>query len=236
MKKLALIVFASAVLAVGDVTSALAQEIVVTASRYRSAFGELPIPHVSQKRRADFAISELEVRSDTRDFTERRNEMREALRGLEARARSGQVTLALTDDGAGLVRPFSMGAAEELIVADRRPDTSLVTIRLRTPVAAEDTLESLHGRIERFVAGAAKPGRVEMEAGDTELTLVNPEQYRPELLRDIANDGNEITAMLGVGYGLQLTGLERQVAWRRTGDLELTLFVSYTLSAAPISR
>lgn len=163
----------------GVSTAALAQEgeIVVTSQRRASAFEDLSIPHVYLKRRADFAIVSLEVRSDTRDFTARRDEIREALRDLQSRARA-EITLALVDDEAGIVRPFSMGAAEELIRADRRPDTSLLTIRLRTPVSANDTLEQIHRRIEAFVTSAPKPGRVEMETGDTELTLVNPEQYR----------------------------------------------------------
>lgn len=78
-----------------------------------------------------------------------------------------------------------------------------------------------------------KPGRVEMEAGDTQLVLTNPEQYREPLLRDVTADGRAIAAALGPGYGVEVSGLERQVAWKRSGDLELTLFLPYSLSVSP---
>ncbi len=54
-----------------------------------------------------------------------------------------------------------------------------------------------------------KPGRVEMEAGDTQLVLTNPEQYREPLLRDVTADGRAIAAALGPGYGVEVSGLER---------------------------
>lgn len=222
----------AAVIAVASPAWAQDDEIVVTAQRRLSAFEALATPHVYMKRRADFVIVSLEVRSDTRDFNPRRDEMRQGLRNLEARANGSAISLAIVDDDAGIVRPFSMAAAEELVRADRRPDTSVVTIRLRTQVSANDTLDAINARIERFVEATPKPGRVEMETGAVGLTLVNPEQYREPLLRDIAADGRHIADMLGAGYGVEMTGLERQVAWHRSGDLELTLFLSYGLSAS----
>lgn len=222
----------AAVLAASAVAPAFAQdeEIVVTGSRL-SAYEDDRVPAVYLKRRADFVIISLEVRSDTRDFSQRREEIRAALRNLQARA--GVVTLALVDDDVGIVREFTMGAAEELIRADRRPDSSLVTIRLRTPVGPEDSLERINQRIDAFVAGTPKPGRVEMETGGSELTLVNPEQYREPLLTQVAADGRRIAAMLGEGYGVELSRLESQVAWHRSGELELTLFLPYALATAP---
>ncbi len=224
--------FVAAATTIASMGAGAAQEIVVTASRYQS-FQELLVPHIYLKRRADFVIVALQVRSDTRDFSQRQNEMREALRALQARARDGQVTLALVNDSTGLVREFSMAAAEELVRADRRPDTSVLTIRLRTPAAAADTLETIQARIDRFVAQTPKPGRIEMETGASELTLINPEQYRAAMLAEIAADGRTIAALLGASYGVEVGGLERQVAWQRSGDLELTLFVPYGLAVRP---
>jgi hypothetical protein len=208
------------------------EEIVVTGTRL-ARYEDYQVPQIFMKRRADFAIISLEVRSDTRDFSQRREEIRSALRGLQARTRDGAVTMALVDDEVGIVRDFTMAAAEELIRVDRRPDTSLITIRLRTPIRASDTLESINQRVESFVEQAPKPGRVEMETGETQLTLVNPQQYRDPLLSQITADGRRITEMLGQGYAIELSGLERQVAWQRSGELELTLFLPYSLSVAP---
>jgi hypothetical protein len=214
------------------------QEIVVTAQRLPGGYGqntpvEIVLPHIVMKHRADSVIVDLVVRSDTRDRSDRLNEIRQALRGLEARANGANVSLALVDEDQGIILPFTMAAAEELIVADNRPDTSMLTIHLKTPVSANDTLNSIHQRIDGFVAQAPKPGRVEMSTGETQLVLSDPEQYRAPLLRSIAQDGQSVASTMGEGYGLTLTGLERRVAWTRSGDLELTLYVPYELSTAP---
>ncbi|MFT3727514.1 MAG: hypothetical protein QM759_06815 [Terricaulis sp.] len=216
-----------------------AEEIVVTASRRvggyndRSDDVQIALPHVVMKHRADSVIVDLVVRSDTRDRSDRLNEIRQALTGLQGRASAANVSLALVDDEQGIVLPFTMAAAEELIVADSRPDTSMLTIHLKTPVSASDTLGSIHQRIDRFVTQSPKPGRVEMSTGDTQLVLSDPEQYRTPLLRALAQDSQSVTSAMGAGYGLAVTGLERRVAWQRTGDLELTLFLPYALSTAP---
>ncbi len=212
--------------------AASAQEIVVTGAR-AARYESYQIPNVYMTRRADFAIVSLVVRSDTRDLSQRLDEIRTALRGLESRARNGAVTVAIVDEDVGIVRDFSMAGAEELIQADRRPDTSTITIRLRTPVGENDDLDDISARIVSFVASAPKPGRVEMETGQMELTLVRPQQYRDPLLAEITADGRRVADMLGAGYGIELRGLERQIAWQRSGELELTLFVPYELSAAP---
>jgi hypothetical protein len=208
----------------------MSEEIVVTGSRLER-FEGFQVPQVFMKRRADFAILSLEVTSDTRDHSQRLDELRGALRGLQSRARPGAVTLALVDEDVGIVREFSMAAAEELMRGAGRPDTSAVSIRLRTPIGPNDTLESINERIENFVEGAPKPGRVEMMVGDTELTLVDPQQYRDPLLSRVTADGRNIASMLGTDYGIALAGLERQIAWQRSSELELTLFLPYSMSA-----
>ncbi|MBI3439962.1 MAG: hypothetical protein HY054_15155 [Proteobacteria bacterium] len=213
-------------------------EVVVTAARRTSAYGEgapvqIVLPHIVLKHRADSVIVDLVVRSDTRDRSDRLNEIRQALSGLQGRASAANVALALVDDDQGIILPFTMAAAEELITGDNRPDTSMLTIHLKTPVSASDTLATIHQRIDRFVMQTPKPGRVEMSTGETQLVLSDPEQYREPLLRSVAQDGQLITSAMGQGYGLTMTGLERRVAWQRTGDLELTLFIPYSLSTAP---
>jgi hypothetical protein len=208
------------------------EEIVVTGS-YARGYDDLAIPHVAVAKRADFAILRLTLRDDTRDLSERLGEMTGALANLDKAARAGAVTLALEDEDAGLVRAFSVAAAAEALQADKRPDSSRLDILLRTPVARADTLEAIHKRFSGFVAHVAKPGRVEMEPGALELTLVNPEGHRAMLLAAVTVDGRATAAALGAGYGLRLSGLERRVAWKRTGDLELTMFIPYKLEIAP---
>ncbi len=232
----------SALLALAAVTPSLAQDeeeaIVVTASRYRDRYEEFVVPHVALTRRADSAAMNLTISSDTRDAAARRNELSEALRGLARIGNSG-VSLGIVqedgDEGQGRVRivRFSVEAALQLLRPGPRADTSQATIVLRTPIRAEDTLESVEARLDAFRLGAPRPGRVEYLSGDIELVLVNPPQYRAPVIAAITADANTITRGLGAGYGVRLEGLENPIAWKRAGDLDLKLFVPYRMVVLP---
>lgn len=223
----------AAVLAFSAVGPALAQEdyeeeIVVTGSRLE-AYDRWPVPHVSITRRADFGIVEVDIRNDTRATDARRAEILEALTRMETGARRAGMTLAIVDDDIGIVRQYSQAAAVQLMRPGSRSDTTSLTIRLRTPVSASDTLESIHDRVERFVTDTPKPGRVEMEVGSTDLSMVNLEQYREGMLREILAEGRELARQVG-GAQVEVGGLEGQVGFKRSGDLDLILFLPYTLS------
>lgn len=213
------------------------EAIVVTGTRLArhdfEAMAEMPMPHVTLRKRADSVVVDLYVRNDTRDANQRAAEMRQALRGLEARARAGGVTLALIDATSGIVRPFSMEIAERSISNGGAPDTSMLAIHLRTNVQQNDTLDTINARIRNFVEAAPHPGRTELTPGTVNLVLNNPEQYHAPLVTQISAEGRAITEQLGAGYGVSVTGLERQVSWKRTGELELTLFLPYTLMVVP---
>jgi len=229
----------AAAMAACTIAPAFAQDeaIVVTGTRLArpdfEAMAEMPMPHITLRKRADSVVGDLYVRNDTRDAATRAAEMRQALRGLEARARAGGVNLALIDATSGVVRPFSMEIAERSSSTGGAADTSAIVIHLRTNVQEDDSLDTINARISAFVTAAPHPGRTEMTPGAVNLVLNNPEQYHAALVTAISAEGRAITAQLGDGYGVTLAGLERQVSWRRTGELELTLFLPYTLHVAP---
>jgi hypothetical protein len=210
----------------------VAEEIVVTGSRYEDEYEDFKVPHVSILRRAVGITTTLSITSDTRDGELRRDEVRAALREVERRARGGAVTLAIVDDD--VVLPFSLSAAEASIRGANRPDTSQVTLILRTAIAAGDTMDSAMSRFERFEDSLPRNGRIEYGIDtDPELTLINPGQYRAAIIAAISADVSAVTRSLGAGYAARIEGLEQQIAWRRTGDLELRLFIPYRLEIRP---
>lgn len=229
----------AAALAVCTIAPAYAQEeeaIVVTGARRSEqyeAVAEMAMPHVTLRKRADSVVVDLYVRNDTRDAATRAAEMRQALQGLESRARGGGVTLALIDATSGVVRPFSLEIAERSISNGGAADTSALSIYLRTNVQANDTIDTINSRVAAFVSAAPHPGRTELTAGAVNLVLNNPEQYHAPLVTAISAEGRSVTDQLGASYGVTVTGLERQVSWKRTGELELTLFLPYTLMVSP---
>lgn len=224
--------FAALALTLSSAAPAFAQEneeIVVTGSRLQRYDG-WPVPHTYITRRADFAVVEVELRNDTRAPDARRAEMLDALRRLEQSARRADMSLAIVDDDIGLVRPYTQAAAELLIQPGQRSDTSYLEIRLRTAITSSDTLESIHRRVSDLVNDTPKPGRVEMIVGQTDLSMVDMEQYRQDMLQRILAEGRDLSRLVGGAQGVQIGGLASQVAFQRTGDLELVLFLPYELS------
>ena len=95
--------------------------------------------------------------------------------------------------------------------------------------------EEQEPRFERFEDGLPRNGRIEFGIdSDPELTLINPGQYRTAIIAAISADVRAVTQSLGSGYAARIEGLEQQIAWRRTGDLELRLFIPYRLEIRPV--
>jgi len=218
-----------------------ANEIVVTASRYKERYEEVALPHVVLRRRADFAVVSVTIESDSRDLRIRRTELEATLRDLATKAKpSGPVTVALLEDtedgdaGDTRIKPYALDDALALVRGGDRPDTSRLTILLRTPIAPADTIKEVSARIDAFVRTLAKPGRVSITTGDENLTLVDPGQYRKALVEAIAADAHTVMSALGPNYGVRISGLEGRIAWKRSGDLDLTLYIPHQIVIAPM--
>jgi hypothetical protein len=211
-------------------------EIIVTASRYVDRHEDDTLPAATLSRRADFVVMDVTVESDSREPALRQSELQQALAGIEQRVRAdGPVSVGLVEEGpqgaAGETRlvPFTQAAAMQTIQAGPRADTSRVRIVLRTPIGAEDTMASCRARLETFFRSVPKPGRVATYSGAPNLSLVNPPQYRPAVVAAIMADGTSALALAGPGHAMEVSGLESRIAWRRSGDLELTLYLPYSL-------
>jgi hypothetical protein len=80
-----------------------------------------------------------------------------------------------------------------------------------------------------------KPGRITLGLDDPQLTITDPGQYRAEIVAAIAADARKVTDALGPGYGVTIAGLQNRIAWRRSSDLALTLYIDHTLTIEPIA-
>jgi hypothetical protein len=216
-------------------------EIVVTAERRTSANDEdaapPPRPHVVTFRRADNLIVELQVECDTRDRSDRLAELRATLKNVVAAAATdGSIELGIQDEAAGVVVPFKVESLDALLSTGARPDTSQVTIVVKTKIQPADTFDTATGRIDAFIKKIKLVGRSQASrSGDWALTLISPRQYRAEIVAAIAKDANETAKAVGPAYGVTLTGLERPIGWVRSGPLELALYIPYTLMVQPLA-
>jgi hypothetical protein len=216
-------------------------EVVVTAERRSSEQG-VPVvtigsqPHVVVFRRADNLIVDLQVECDTRDRSDRLNELRSTLKNVVAAAAAdGSIELGVEDEDAGVVVPFRLEALDSMLSPGQRADTSDVKIVVKTAIQSNDTFEAATGRIDTFIRKIRVVGRAQaLRSGDWQLTLKSPRQYRPEIIAAIAKDADDAAKAVGPGYGVTLTGLERAIGWERSGPLELALFIPYSLSVGPL--
>lgn len=208
-------------------------EIVVTAQRRISEYDPQQTPHVTLTRRADNLITEVRVVCDTRDPSQRRAELKETLRNMVRSAGAGQeITLGLGDDIVGTFDPSMLDA---VIEPDRKSDTSVAKVVIKTAVSAADTFDAASARIIAFINKTPKSGRTEiLREEDWNLTIIGPERSRPELLKRIADDANATVATFGPGYGYTIDGLQHPISWYQEGPLDLALYISYKLQVTPI--
>lgn len=225
-----------------DAASAQLDTVIVTAEK-RTAYGGTlgdetgasEPPHLYLSKRADHVITRVNVTCDTRDFGQRRTELKETLRAMiRAAAGTGSISLSVGDR---VISDLTEAAFDDLISADARPDTSMATVIIKTKVSANDTLNSAIARISQFIATTPMSGRTEIiRTGEWDLTIVGPEQYRDAIIAQIVSDARHTADMFGPTEGVTVEGLERRVTWYQKGPLDLALYIPYTLKIAPIGH
>lgn len=201
------------------------QEIVVTGSRLRD-YEPTETPAIVLRQRADSILTSIEVTCDTRDFAQRKAELKTTLQALVKNAAAAGIELAVEDDD--IVRAFDPGDLDDIIRSATKVDTSTATLTLKTRVLPTDTFETVTGRIEAFVKRTPKSGRTEvLMSNDWDLTLVGPGQYRGEIIGLVAADANKTAKAFGDGYSVVVEGLTLPVTWYQSGPLELALYIPY---------
>ena len=233
-----------ALLAVAAAEAAQAQtETVVVTAEKRTGYGgpqgedaSAPEPpHLFLVKRADHVLTRVNVTCDTRDFTQRRNELKETLRAMIHKAAgTGSISLSVGDK---VITDLNETGFDDIITADMRPDTSMATIIIKTKVAPDDTLNKAIARVMQFMAATPMSGRTEIvRTGEWDLTIVGPEQYRDNIVQMIVNDAKHTAEMFGPANGVEVEGLERRVSWYQKSPLELALYIPYTLKITPVAH
>jgi hypothetical protein len=207
------------------------QEIVVTATRRSMDNYDGSTPAVGMKRVADFAIQPVSVTGDTRDADQRHEEMYQTIQRAIGLAGSYGVQLAYGD---AVVEPLTLANYRSLTFGtDNRPDTNRVELLVQAPLTGADAKEAT-GRIDRFLKAIKPVGRALVVASDDlSLSVVAPDQYRPEIGRIIATDAAAMASKFGPEYAVEVRGLSRPVEWTRASLTEVFLYVPYELVITP---
>lgn len=236
MKRLILL---ASMVAIAAPAPALAQDtIVVTGSRQDRSAGNAYFSAnsgpaaIGITRRADYFVTPLFVSSDTRDPDLRLEELFAMLENTLERAEAQGIDLVA---GRYVLEPVTRENMRDLpIFGGSRPDTSRVQIYARIPLRGENPrVASTAENIGEFVKSIPATGRSFIDIGTTGLAIDNPEQYRDDVIRHVAQEATKYADMFGNGYGVVIDGLDGELYWQQSSETEVFLYVEHSFRIQP---
>lgn len=210
-----------------------AQEVVVT-GEYRAGLlpdGGQSRPVVSLRRSADYAVQTVRVVGDTREAAQRREELFGMIRNAIGLAAKSGVELST---GQAVLEPLTLANYKNLPLSTAgRADTDQAFFLVKVRLAGIDAKAALD-RITKFVAAVPNVGRAEMaSSGDLTLSVIDPNQYRGQIIELIAADAANTATKFGSGYAIEAAGLDRPVQWSRAGLTEIFLYLPASYRVVP---
>ena len=222
-------------------------EIIVTGSLIRKRNSDdqpkpvVPPASVQMLRRtADFAIQQVVVESDTVDEDDAKKEVLAMVRKAIDLAGSSGVLVASGDI---VVEPLTIGNYTDLKPLDgddddNDPDDKIegqfVKFLVKVPLAPGIEARTALAKIDQFIKKVPQVGRAQMKPfSDLTLSVVNPEQYRGAIIDLVAKDTAATSAKFGAGYGVEVTGLDKPVQWKRASMTEVQLFLPSNSTTRP---
>lgn len=222
-------------------------EIIVTGSLIRKRNNDdqakpvIPPASVQMLRRtADFAIQQVVVESDTVNEDDARKEVLAMVRKSIDLAGSSGVLVASGDI---VVEPLTIGNYTDLKPLDgddddNDPDDKIegqfVKFLVKVPLAPGIDARTALAKIDQFIKKVPQVGRAQMKPfSDLTLSVVNPEQYRGAIIDLVAKDTAATSAKFGAGYGVEVTGLDKPVQWKRASMTEVQLFLPSNSTTRP---
>lgn len=206
-------------------------EVLVTANRKEARYFQQDRPVVGLRRQADAAVLSFSVNSDTREEATRRQEIYTVLLSLIDKAAASGLELVY---GGAQLNPVTRANYTDLPhVWGGRVDTSKVDLMVKAPLSG--SVIAAQERLKAFVKSAKGSGRATVDGGDGTivLTVVNPDQYRDQIVSLVADDARHNAALFGPEFTFNLTGIDGQVAWSQVSTTEIFLYIPYRYTIVP---
>ncbi|MEM7281741.1 MAG: hypothetical protein AAF438_08955 [Pseudomonadota bacterium] len=208
------------------------EEIVVTASR---ASTELPGQRVTRK--GDFLLLRVTISNDSREEEQREKEIHKTLLDAIKKAK-GQRNIELSSvTPSDFVIPLTEANHRIELNDGARPDTSQAAFRVKSAISSDaKDGEGLVLNLRRFVNDLKMAGRTLVEIdNDVEISIVNPSQYRSQVIQLMAEDIKTVTSAIGDDYRVIVEGVDGPVEWARVGSLNVSIYVPYRYVVLPTS-
>ena len=227
-----------AALATLGTTAALAQdsqapafgEVLVTAQRQNAPFYRQDRPVVGLRRPADGAVMPFTITSDTRDATTRKEEIHTVL--LTAIDRAAAAGVELVSGSFQLERVTRANYKELPLGYGGRIDTSSVQLMVKTRLDGSAT--AAETKLQAFIYALKKSGRATVDtSGGIALTVINPDQYRDQILSLVAADAKHTAALFGPNFTFNIAGIDLPVMWSQVSSTEVFLFLPYRYNINP---
>lgn len=205
-------------------------EIIVTAQRSSGDFFSDEQTVIGLKRQADSAVQPVLVSSDSREESVRKKEILAMVASAIQRAPAAGVELVTGDFE---LVPLTMSSYRDLVFGKgARPDTS--QIRLMVKARLSGSTGGAQKRIDDFIKAVPPDGRSLMEKqGNLTLTIINPDQYRDDIVRRVAEEAKRYAGYFGADYGVEVSGLNEQLAWTQISNTEVFLYIPYQFVVRP---
>ena len=214
--------------------AALAQddmgEVIVTAQRTSADYYADEQPVIGLKRTADSAVQAVEITSDSREEDVRKREIQAMLEAAIKRASAAGVELVTGDFE--LVQVTLANYKELIFRSGNRPDTSEVSFFVKSKL--DGSTGSAQTRIDNFITSVPATGRslIEKQGGLT-LTIINPDQYRDQIVKLVSTEAIKYAGFFGADYGVDVSGLDQQLSWSQASGTEVFLYIPYRFSIKP---
>lgn len=204
-------------------------------------------PVIGLKRQADSAVRNIEIMSDSREESMRKREVQAMLLDAIDRAKQGGFSLVtgqlelveITRENwqdqfpelAGKAKPDEDGEdyddnEDQQAYED---DGGTTTIRLKVKTKLDGSINNAQQKISGFIKSVPATGRSLIEQqGGLQLTIKNPDQYRDEIYKRIAEGAKHAASFYGPEYGLEVNGLDQDIAWQQVSNTEVFLYIPYS--------
>ena len=205
-------------------------EVIVTGNRLNAGYAQENRPVIGLRRQADSAVRTISFSSDSRDEAMRKTEIHTMLSAAMDKAAAAGVELVI---GNFELTPVTQTNYRELPLNwAGRVDTSKVDIMVKVKLSGSTV--SAEQRIDAFVKTLTRSGRGAIDkTGGLTLTIINPDQYRDEIVKLVADDARTRAAIFGPDYAVQVSGIDGQIFWSQVSGTDVFLYIPYRYTVGP---
>jgi hypothetical protein len=205
-------------------------EVIVSANRNSARYAQENRPVIGLRRQADSVVLQIAISSDSRDAEVRKKEIHAVLASALDRAAAAGIEIVT---GNYELNAVSKTNYQQLpLEYGNRVDTNKVLVMLKLKLSTN--VAAAQQQLSNFVKNIPQSGRgvVDINGGVT-LTILNPDQYRDDIIKLVADHARKQAAVFGPDYAAQINGIDAQVFWSQVSESDVFLYVPYRFTIVP---